>query len=210
MHISLRRFPAPGRFLLEGVQYINSAVKPHRVDRTVGVASVVLDNFKHSGPSSLPGFCLWVFPPKLGNTQTEADLILDRLRKRPQVFLGRPDPKQRLLTGRAPGSRHLRYPISRIALPPRGAQSSRAVGWRSKRAWGEGADRAGPALALQIRFDPFLDLVAAVVVGIEANSHCPAGGFAPGDVSAHPEAREGEQGEGNLDGLARGDRFRDG
>jgi hypothetical protein len=47
----LRRGDAALRFLLERVQYINLGSKPNGVDRAVGVAPMVFDQFKNPCPA---------------------------------------------------------------------------------------------------------------------------------------------------------------
>src|SRR5258708_5145533 len=53
--IDLCRPEASRRLLLESVQDVDDFPESHRVDRTVGVAVVILDDLENSGTLALPG-----------------------------------------------------------------------------------------------------------------------------------------------------------
>ena len=49
IHLLFGRFNSLVRFLLKAVQDIDGILEPHRVNRAVGVAVIVLDHLQHPG-----------------------------------------------------------------------------------------------------------------------------------------------------------------
>ena len=96
-----RRADSGRGLLLETVQNVNGFGEPDGIDRPIGVASVVLDDFENAGAFAFP---------RLGHRRFSTDLhqveripeIVDHLgRKFEQVVFRRPDPMKRLFWKRA-------------------------------------------------------------------------------------------------------------
>ncbi len=84
---------ASGRLLLESVEHVNHTFKSARVNRTIGVSTMIFDNLEYARTFSLPRLRVRMLADELGNTERGADLVLDCTWEREQVFLTRPDPE---------------------------------------------------------------------------------------------------------------------
>src|SRR5229473_5697980 len=108
--IRLRCSDTAGRFLLEQVEYVDGALKPHGVGRPIRVAAVVLDDLKDSRPLASPRFRAGMFPAELGDAKSGANAVLNRFGESQQVALAAGDPEERRFTWKPP------WPCHRIIL----------------------------------------------------------------------------------------------
>lgn len=78
---------------------VNDLVKPDRVDRPIGVATMILDDLEGASTLALPGFRLRMLAAELRQPESMAHLVLHRRGKAQEVPLRRADPVERLLSG---------------------------------------------------------------------------------------------------------------
>ncbi len=90
---------------------INGLTEFHGVDRAIGIAAVVLDDFQNPGTFSFPRLRFRMLAPKLRHTQGDAYFVLRRVGKVQQVVLCRSHPKQGLFARNPRRSCHLIIPV---------------------------------------------------------------------------------------------------
>ena len=84
----LRRRAPFFRLLLESVKYIDRCCELDRVDRSIGVAVEVIDDFENApADEALQGFGIAVFRAILGIVESEADEPPNRIGELAQVVL---------------------------------------------------------------------------------------------------------------------------
>src|ERR1019366_19183 len=93
IHVLLRRLDAALGLLLEAVQDVDPSGELDRVDGAVSFTAQVLDHFQYVGRTEA-GHHLGVLMPAtgLGEVDGVSEYVLDVLRHRVQVALGRSDP----------------------------------------------------------------------------------------------------------------------
>jgi hypothetical protein len=82
------------------VKYVHGVHEPHRVDRSVGVAVVRLDELQDAGSKPFSRLRGGGHATELGDAKRVPHFVPDRLRKIQEVALRRPYPVQGLLVGR--------------------------------------------------------------------------------------------------------------
>ena len=82
-------------FLLKRVQHIDPGREPHRINRPIGVAAVILDQFEHAGAAKTPErFRVGGRLAKLRGEQRDTESAAHGRRKFPQLPTARSDPDE--------------------------------------------------------------------------------------------------------------------
>ena len=87
----------PVGFLLKRVQHVDRLLKAHRIDGSIRIALVRLDDLHHARTQPLPRFRRRGYASELRDAKGIPDVVLYPLRELEQIPLGRSDPVQRLL-----------------------------------------------------------------------------------------------------------------
>jgi len=105
------------------MQHIDHLTKTHRIDRSIGIAIMLLDEFEHPRALPLPRLGRRMLAAELGNPEGVAHFVLHRLRERQKILLGRSNPVERPFAQRQ-RSGHREYPSlgmeSQFAAAPSG------------------------------------------------------------------------------------------
>src|ERR1700751_4907197 len=97
LELPLRGDYAAFRFLLKRMQHINLGRKSHRINRPIGVAAVILDQFEHAGTAkTFQRRCIRRRLAELRGKQRNAESATHGRRKLPQVPAARSDPDELL------------------------------------------------------------------------------------------------------------------
>jgi len=95
-----RRRDAALALFLKHMKYVNCRGKPHCIDRAVGVAAMILDDFQNSGsPEALERLGRRMLPADLSKRECIADLAPDLGGKLPQILSAAADPMDRFFRG---------------------------------------------------------------------------------------------------------------